>query len=319
MRGLALDLDALVFDDRGLLPVIAQDAATGAVLMLAWANREAVERTLATGQAHFWSRSRRALWRKGETSGNTLQVLAAVPDCDGDALLLSVRPAGPACHRGTASCFEPNPAVPPRLDLGWLWEALEVRRTASPQESYTARLLAAGTQRIAQKVGEEAVEVALAALAYAAGEKTEHSGEERGAGGSAPGEPAPGQHASHRHTEPGEGASSLRESLTGEAADLLYHLLVLLLDRGVAPEEVAAELARRHAGARRRPPVRDPGSADAAAPDQIHDGEEDDGAEQRRQQPHDGVVAGVDRAGPEQGRDQEGAEQRADDPDHDVQ
>ncbi len=209
---MTLDLAALRFDDHGLLPVVAQDASTGAVLMLAWATREAVERTLGTGEAHFWSRSRQALWRKGETSGNTLRVVAAVPDCDGDALLLAVEPAGPACHRGTTTCFEPNP-LSTRLDLGWLWQVLEQRKTTAPEASYTARLLAAGTQRIAQKVGEEAVEMALAAVA----------GE-----------------ASH-------------EALIGEAADLLYHLLVLLLDRGVDPGEIAAELRRRHtarAGAR---------------------------------------------------------------------
>ncbi len=283
---LALNLDALRFDDRGLVPVVAQHAATGAVLMLAWADREAVERTLATGEAHFWSRSRRALWRKGETSGNVLRVVAAVPDCDGDALLLSVCPSGPACHRGTASCFEPNPLAPPpapRLDLGWLWEVLESRRTASPEESYTARLLAAGTQRIAQKVGEEAVEVALAAMA---------ADDQR---------------------------SSVRGELVGEAADLLFHLLVLLLDRGITPEEVAAELGRRHAEARRPQLFREQISADAAAPDQVDDGEQDDGPEQRRQQTHDRVVAGVDGPPTEQRRDQEGAEQRPDDPDHDVQ
>jgi phosphoribosyl-ATP pyrophosphohydrolase/phosphoribosyl-AMP cyclohydrolase len=138
----------LKYDDRGLLPVVVQDAGSGAVLMLAYANREAVELTLSTGEAHFWSRSRQSLWRKGETSGNTLAVVEV--------------PAGPACHRGTRTCFEPNPA---RLELGWLAAVLEERRSADPAASYTARLLQSGIERIAQKVGEEGVETAIAAVA----------------------------------------------------------------------------------------------------------------------------------------------------------
>ncbi|HYN22620.1 MAG TPA: bifunctional phosphoribosyl-AMP cyclohydrolase/phosphoribosyl-ATP diphosphatase HisIE [Thermoanaerobaculia bacterium] len=196
-----MNLGDLRFDERGLLPVVVQDVGTAAVLMLAYANREAIERTLATGQAHFWSRSRQALWLKGETSGNTLQVVDAVPDCDGDALLLRVRPAGPACHRGTRSCFEPNPA---RLELGWLAAVLAERRGADPETSYTARLLASGIERIAQKVGEEGVETAIAAVA------------------------------------------GRRDSVISEAADLLYHLLVLLEASGARPEEVSDELLRRH-------------------------------------------------------------------------
>lgn len=159
---MTLDPSTLRYDDRGLLPVVVQDVGTGAVLMLAFANREAVERTLATGQAHFWSRSRQALWRKGETSGNTLQVVEVTTDCDGDTLLVRARPAGPACHRGTRTCFEPNPA---RLELGWLASVLEERRSADPERSYTARLLQSGIERIAQKVGEEGVETAIAAVA----------------------------------------------------------------------------------------------------------------------------------------------------------
>lgn len=185
-----------------LLPVVAQDVATGAVLMVAWADRQAVARTVETGFACFWSRSRRAPWMKGESSGNRLRVLDAVADCDRDTLLLRVEPEGPACHRGTRTCFEPNPA---RLELGWLMEILERRRDdASPEESYTARLLAAGTERIAQKVGEEGVETALAAV------------------------------------------TRDEDGLVEEAADLLYHLLALLLARGVAPERVSRALTRRH-------------------------------------------------------------------------
>ncbi|HEV7518535.1 MAG TPA: bifunctional phosphoribosyl-AMP cyclohydrolase/phosphoribosyl-ATP diphosphatase HisIE, partial [Thermoanaerobaculia bacterium] len=201
-----IDPGRLTYDEKGLLPVVVQEVGSGAVLMLAFANREAVERTLATGQAHFWSRSRQALWRKGETSGNTLEVVSVTADCDGDALLVRARANGPTCHRGTRSCFTPNPA---RLELGWLSETLAHRRDAGPEASYTARLLAAGLPRIAQKVGEEAVETVVAALAPAA-------------------------------SEPGRGGE-----LIGETADLLYHLLVLLLASGVGPEEVAAELLRR--------------------------------------------------------------------------
>ncbi|MEA2564000.1 MAG: phosphoribosyl-AMP cyclohydrolase / phosphoribosyl-ATP pyrophosphohydrolase [Acidobacteriota bacterium] len=159
---MTLDPSTLKYDDRGLLPVVVQDAGSGAVLMLAYANREAVELTLSTGEAHFWSRSRQSLWRKGETSGNTLRVVEVTADCDGDALLVRARPAGPACHRGTRTCFEPNPA---QLELGWLATVLEERRSADPAASYTARLLQSGIERIAQKVGEEGVETAIAAVA----------------------------------------------------------------------------------------------------------------------------------------------------------
>jgi phosphoribosyl-ATP pyrophosphohydrolase/phosphoribosyl-AMP cyclohydrolase len=206
-----MNLEELRFDGQGLIPVVVQDVGSGAVLMLAYANREAVERTLATGQAHFWSRSRQALWRKGETSGNLLEVVEVAIDCDGDALLVRARPAGPTCHRGTRSCFEPNPA---RLELGWLAAVLESRRGADPGTSYTARLLAGGIERIAQKVGEEGVETAIAAVSLAA--RGEDEGGER------------------------------RKSLVGEGADLLYHLLVLLEASGVDPGEIKDELIRRH-------------------------------------------------------------------------
>lgn len=207
----ALDPAGLKYDDRGLVSVVVQDVGTGAVLMVAFANREAVEKTLVTGQAWFWSRSRQSLWKKGETSGNTLDVVEVVADCDGDALLVRARPAGPACHRGTRSCFEPNPA---RLELGWLAEVLESRRGADPETSYTARLLSRGIERIAQKVGEEGVETAIAAVSAAA--RGEGEGKER------------------------------RTALVGEAADLLYHLLVLLQASGIDPEEISRELERRH-------------------------------------------------------------------------
>ncbi len=197
------DAETLTYDEKGLLPVVVQDEATGAVLMLAYANREAMERTLTTGEAHFWSRSRRELWRKGATSGNTLRVVDVKTDCDRDTVLLTVHPAGPACHRGTRSCFEPNAA---RLELGWLYRVLETRRGADPESSYTARLLARGLPRIAQKVGEEATETVVAAL-------TEKEGD---------------------------------AELVAEASDLLYHLLVLLLARDVDPSRLGEELQGRH-------------------------------------------------------------------------
>ena len=199
------------FDERGLVPVIAQDANTGAVLTLAYANREAVERTLTSGEAHYYSRSRQELWRKGATSGNTQRVVEVLLDCDEDTLLYKVEPRGPACHTGEDSCFfttlagtearnggEPN--------FGKIVEKLAAtiaeRHREMPEESYTAGLIRRGTPRVAQKVGEEAVEVVVAALRD--------------------------------------------ERLAEEAADLVYHLLVLLEERGVGIGEVARVLHDRH-------------------------------------------------------------------------
>lgn len=136
-----------------LRPAIVQDAADGRVLMLAWMNDEAERRTRETGEAWFWSRSRQELWHKGATSGNTLAVEELRDDCDGDALLLRVTPAGPACHTGSISCFAP-----------WLWRVVAERAQKRPQGSYTAQLLDEGVAACARKVGEEAVEVAVAAL-----------------------------------------------------------------------------------------------------------------------------------------------------------
>lgn len=206
-----IDVSTLQFDDRGLIPVVVQDVGTGAVLMMAWANREAIDLTLSTGEVWFWSRSRQSLWRKGETSGNTLTLVGMSVDCDADTLLVRALPAGPACHRGTRTCFDPDPA---RLELGWLAAVLRSRAGADPETSYTARLLARGIERIAQKVGEEGVETALAAVSL------ELRGE--------------------------EGRDERRSALVGEAADLLYHLLVLLQATGVEPDEIAGELLRRH-------------------------------------------------------------------------
>jgi len=149
-------------DGDALLPVVVQDAVDGSVLMLAWANAEALEATERTGQAHFWSRSRDRLWRKGETSGNVMRVVDLGADCDGDALLYRVRPAGPACHTGSRTCFGEADAPGVIAALGGV---IAARRDADPDASYTARLLAGGPRRPAEKVVEEAGEVASAALA----------------------------------------------------------------------------------------------------------------------------------------------------------
>jgi phosphoribosyl-ATP pyrophosphohydrolase/phosphoribosyl-AMP cyclohydrolase len=137
-----------------LTPVVVQDADTGRVLMLAYADEEAVRRTRETGEAWFWSRSRERLWHKGETSGNTLAVDEIRDDCDGDALLYRVRPTGPVCHTGAESCFAP-----------WLWRVIKERETERPAGSYVVSLLDGGAAAAARKVGEEGVEAALAAVA----------------------------------------------------------------------------------------------------------------------------------------------------------
>lgn len=162
------DLQSLRFDDAGLVPVIAQDVHSGAVLMVAWANREALERTLETGTAHYWSRSRDGLWRKGETSGNTQSVASLHADCDGDTVLALVDSSGPACHTGEPTCFGAGATPEPHV-LGALWETLELRAAARPEDSYTAFLLSDENERI-KKLGEETAELVLA---LARGEPTE--------------------------------------------------------------------------------------------------------------------------------------------------
>ena len=184
-----------------LLPVVVTDASRGDLLMLAWANRAAVEATEQTGEAHFWSRSRNELWRKGATSGNVMRVVEMAVDCDADAIAYRVEPSGPACHTGSRSCFEGEPA---RFDLEALSTVIRDRRDADPATSYTARLLAGGPRRPAEKVTEEAGELSAAALAGTDAE------------------------------------------VVGEAADLLYHALVLLESRGLTLGTVEAELDRRH-------------------------------------------------------------------------
>ncbi len=154
--------DALAYDAAGLIPVVVQDAASGDVLMVAYANREALDRTAETGLAHFWSRSRGALWRKGETSGNEMRVRELRADCDRDALLMVVDPAGPACHTGTRTCFGDDTPTAAGI-LGELGRVIASRASASPDSSYTARLLAKGPDHVLKKIGEEATEVVLAA------------------------------------------------------------------------------------------------------------------------------------------------------------
>jgi phosphoribosyl-AMP cyclohydrolase / phosphoribosyl-ATP pyrophosphohydrolase len=154
--------EALAYDAAGLIPVVVQEADSGDVLMVAYANREALDRTAQTGQAHFWSRSRGALWRKGETSGNGMRVREMRTDCDRDALLMVVDPAGPACHTGSRTCFGDETATSAGM-IGELGRVIASRATASPESSYTARLLAKGQDQVLKKIGEEATEVVLAA------------------------------------------------------------------------------------------------------------------------------------------------------------
>lgn len=190
---------------NGLIPAIVQDAFDGRVLMQAWMNREALDKTMQCGRATFWSRSREALWTKGETSGNYLDVKAIRSDCDGDCLLVLANPHGPTCHRGTDSCFDGDEPVSPGLAfLARLESVIADRDDQRPEGSYTTELFVSGLKRIAQKVGEEGVETALAGL---------------------------------------DGSD---EELTGEAADLVYHLLVLLRVRGLGLAGVIQALSRRH-------------------------------------------------------------------------
>jgi phosphoribosyl-AMP cyclohydrolase / phosphoribosyl-ATP pyrophosphohydrolase len=187
------------FGDDGLVPVVAQSALAGEVLMVAYADREALELTRETGEAHYHSRSRGALWKKGETSGHTQTVEDVRVDCDGDAVLYVVRQHGPACHTGAPTCFgEPSGAILTRLA-----RTIADRARTRPAGSYTARLLDEGVGRIAQKVGEEAVETVVAATS--------------------------------------EDASRL----ASEAADLFYHLLVLLEAKHLPLDRVFEELAQR--------------------------------------------------------------------------
>ena len=216
-----IDPDAVRFGADGLVPAIVRDAADGEVLILAWMDREALDATLSTGEVHFHSRSRDALWKKGETSGNTLRVRAIAADCDADALLVTAEPAGPTCHRGTRTCFDAvdAPLPTPTQGFAWLeelWATIGARATERPSGSYTTSLLDGGVDAVSRKVTEEATEVLLAAKDDATAQVT------------------------------GADRAATRAALAGEAADLLYHALVLLAERGLQPRAVMDVLEARH-------------------------------------------------------------------------
>lgn len=198
-----MNIDELKFDERGLIPAIVQDARTREVLTLAYMNRESLARTLETRQTWFWSRSRNELWHKGATSGNTQDVVELSADCDGDAVVVLVNPAGPACHTGARSCF----GLDQRDDIGALlselYDLIESRERERPEGSYTTYLFEKGIDKILKKVGEESAETIIAAK--------------------------------NDETQP----------LVAEVSDLIYHLLVLLVQRGVTLDQIRDELAQR--------------------------------------------------------------------------
>jgi phosphoribosyl-ATP pyrophosphohydrolase/phosphoribosyl-AMP cyclohydrolase len=202
-------LDELRFGADGLLPVVVQHRTSGQVLMVGFANREAVQRTLDSRRAWFYSRSRERLWEKGETSGHYLDVEGLRVDCDGDTLIYLCEPRGPTCHTGEPSCFfgrlDDRPSGETNGEAAQaLWETIRQRQASgNPSSSYVARLLAEGVDRIGKKIGEEATEVVIAA----------------------------------KNAEPAE--------LAHEIADLWFHTFVLLAQQGMSPEDVWAELRQR--------------------------------------------------------------------------
>jgi len=202
-----INFDEIRFDERGLIPAIVQNAATREVLTLAYMNRESLQRTIETKQTWFWSRSRKELWHKGATSGNTQEVVSLALDCDNDAIIVLVNPAGPACHTGAVSCFDVETRP---HDLGslldQLYELIESRERERPAGSYTTYLFEAGLDKILKKLGEESAETIIAA---------KNDDDSR---------------------------------LTAEVSDLVYHLLVLLVARGVSLAQIAAELGQRRKG-----------------------------------------------------------------------
>lgn len=197
-----MDID---FDKMGgLVPAIIQDTDTRKVLMLGFMNQEAFDKTQQTGKVTFWSRTRKCLWTKGETSGNFLEVKSIKADCDNDTLLIEVHPCGPVCHKGTDTCWGEDNVYNPVSFLSELQQFIYKRKKEMPKDSYTTALFNKGTNRIAQKVGEEALETVI------------------------------------------EAVSGSNEKLIYEAADLVYHLEVLLTAKGLKIEDVAAELLKRH-------------------------------------------------------------------------
>jgi phosphoribosyl-ATP pyrophosphohydrolase/phosphoribosyl-AMP cyclohydrolase len=188
-----------------LMPAIVQDSIDGRILMQGYMNRDALVHTIKSGKVTFWSRSRQELWTKGETSGNTLELVQVIADCDNDSLLVLANPTGPVCHLNTPTCFDCEGAEQPAISfLSRLEQLVKQREEDRPPGSYTTDLFASGVKRIAQKVGEEGVETALAAVAGDSGE------------------------------------------LANEAADLIYHLLVLLRAQGVELQQVIEVLKSRH-------------------------------------------------------------------------
>ena len=200
-----ISIDDLRFDEKGLIPAIVQDADNGRVLTLAYMNRESLGISLERILTCFWSRSRQELWLKGETSGNYQHIVSITADCDHDALLFRVHPDGPACHLGTASCFE-NPLVigEESFSLDGLYNLLLDRKEKLPEGSYTSYLFQKGIDKILKKVGEECTEVIVA-----------------GKGGE-------------------------RAETVYEIADLAYHVMVLMVEMGIRPEEIRRELSSRH-------------------------------------------------------------------------
>ncbi len=219
---MSVDLQSMKFDEHGLIPAVVQDARTREVLTLAYMNEESLKRTIQSGQTWFWSRSRKAPWHKGETSGNTQEVVDLILDCDGDAVVILVNPSGPACHTGAPSCFHTTfePSVQSSKsrdqsretdeDLGTLlkrlYELIERRERERPDGSYATYLFAEGIDKILKKLGEESAETIIAAK--------------------------------NDDTEP----------LVSEVSDLIYHLLVLLVARGISLDEIREELVRRRRG-----------------------------------------------------------------------
>lgn len=197
---MAIDPDKLRWDASGLVPAVVQDGITNAIVMLGYMNRSALEETVESGEVHFWSRSRQELWRKGATSGNTLSLVSIVADCDSDALLVTATPNGPTCHTGEYSCFGPRTTT----GIDALWTTITTRLADKPEGSYTASLVASGTDEVARKVVEEASEVVIAAKNH------EYGGD--------------------------------RRRVIEESADLLYHLLVLMAERDIDLAEVKTEL-----------------------------------------------------------------------------
>ena len=197
----------LRFDAQGLIPAIVQDYVTHEVLTLAYMNRESLAISLMEGNTYFWSRSRNCLWRKGETSGNAQKIIAIRADCDGDALVVEVKKAGPACHTGAESCFFETVYEDEKLrsfSLADLLTLIQGRRDHPVEGSYTTYLFQKGREKILKKVGEECTEVLIA------------------------------------------GAKGDREETIYELGDLVYHAMVLMTDMGISLEEVVRELARRH-------------------------------------------------------------------------